>query len=114
MNHNTSILLNILEAEDRIAPEKLEDFSRLKREYTLTRGAVFTGILSLGSILSFPLVNGLKLKNRKSGLKISGPLAGIAIASYYLSTSLDYFVSQLYFGKILKTVRIDEDIYRLI
>lgn len=114
MNHNTSILLNILEAEDRIIPEKLEEFSKLKRHYTIIRGVVFAGVISLGSALSLPLVSGLKSKVRKSGLKISGPLLGITMASYYLSTSLDYFVSQHYFGKILKTVKIDEDIYRLI
>ena len=80
----------------------------------MARGAVFLASISLGFLFSVPILKSAKSEARKMKLKITGPLFGIGIASYYLSTSLDYFVSQHYFGKILATVRIDEDIYRLI
>ena len=114
MNSNTSTLLNILEAENKIQPDRLEEFRRISRAYKTQRSLAFLGTSVLGSIFAFQLVKEVKSSARKTPVKIAGPLLGIATASYYLGTSLDYFVSQNYFGKIMATVKMDEDIYRLI
>lgn len=80
----------------------------------MLRTLAAVGPVTIGFALAIPLVKGMKSKARKTQLKSAGPLFGITIASYYLSTSLDYFVSQHYFGKILSTVKIDEDLYNVI
>jgi hypothetical protein len=114
MNRNTSVLLNILEAEDRVHPEKLDYFKKLSKDYKLARGACYIGSTSLGCLLVIPLLKSIKTDIRKTQLKLAGPLIGIGFASLYFATSLDYFVSTHYFGKVLSTVKIDEAVYNLI
>lgn len=114
MNSNTSILLNILEAEDRVLPTKQEEFKQLQSGYKSCRLGSFLSSTTLGILMGFSLLSGMNTKMKKTQVKATWPLFGVGIATYYLSTTLDYFVSQHYFGKILSTVRIDEDIFRLI
>ena len=112
MDSATSVLHEIVEAEHKALPDKIEEFRSIGKEYKNVRmGAIITvnsliGGLVLGAVKDFP-------KNKRSIPVNFACLAGLGISSYYLTTSMDHYISRSYYGKILKTVNIDQDILDL-
>jgi hypothetical protein len=113
MNSSTTILLNIIGAENKCKPGKLNEFTSTGKEFKNFRIAGIVGINSVIGVLAYSAIKNLYLVNRNKKPSIL-PLIALGMSSYYLTTSYDYFLAQSYFGKVLKYVNIDDEVMQLI
>lgn len=113
MNSNSRILLNIIEADHKARENHLEEFKSTGKEYTTFRSIGMAGIYFTTLLIGFGVFKSFKTVKRAKSVSYL-PLGGLMISSFYLSTSFDYFLSENYFGKIMRHVKIDQDILDLI
>jgi purine-cytosine permease-like protein len=101
-----NILLNIVEAEHKARPDKIEEFRALTSEYKKVRASAILGVNLAACALAFGPMKHLQMAKRN--IKVSFlPLLGLGISTFYLSTCVDHYVSRSYFGKIMQTVNVD-------